>query len=136
MHMRQGHIGFTVSPQERAFLGPVALLIDSGSASTSEIMAAGLQEAGRARIFGESSPGAALPSNFKTLPTGDLFQYAIADLQTPNGILIEGRGVTPDELVPCTRADLAAGRDPALEAARRWLDRERRKAPPAGPSHP
>lgn len=128
MHMRQGHIGFTVSPQQNAFLGPVAILIDSGSASTSEIMAAGLQEAGRARIFGETSAGAALPSNFKALPTGDLFQYAIADLQTPRGRLIEGQGVTPDEVIRRTRADLLAGRDPVLEAARRWLDAERQKA--------
>jgi carboxyl-terminal processing protease len=125
MHMREGHMGFTVTPQARAFLGPVALLIDAGSASTSEIMAAGLQEAGRARVFGETSAGAALPSNFKALPTGDLFQYAIADLQTPRGKTIEGQGVTPDETIRRTRADLLAGRDPVLEAARRWLNRER-----------
>ncbi len=125
MHMREGHFGMTVSPQARAFLGPVAILIDGGSGSTSEIMAAGLQEAGRARIFGETSAGAALPSNFQALPTGDLFQYAIADLQTPRGRLIEGNGVTPDEPVQRTRADLLAGRDPVLEAARVWLEHSR-----------
>ncbi len=125
MHLRKGHIGYTVHPQARAFLGPVAILVDAGSASTSEIMAAGLQEAGRARIFGEATPGAALPSVFKTLPTGDLFQYAIADLQTPRGVMIEGRGVTPDETVVRTRADLAAGRDPVLAAAQVWLDSHR-----------
>jgi carboxyl-terminal processing protease len=130
MHMRQGHIGFTVSPQPRAFLGPVAILIDSDSVSTSEIMAAGLQEAGRARIFGEPSPGAALPSVFKALPTGDLFQYAIADLQTPRGILIEGHGVIPDQIVARTRTDLAAGRDPVLSAARRWLEAQRHNPEP------
>jgi carboxyl-terminal processing protease len=136
MHLRQGHIGFTVSPQEGAFLGPVAVLIDNGSASTSEIMAAGLQEAGRVRVFGEASPGAALPSLFKSLPTGDLLQYAVADMQTPRGILIEGRGVVPDEVVPRTLADLAAGRDPALEAAQHWLETERHKAAPASSVHP
>lgn len=134
MHMRQGHIGFTVSPQTSAFLGPVAVLIDSGSASTSEIMAAGLQESGRARIFGEASPGAALPSQMKTLPTGDLLQYAVADVQTPKGVLIEGRGVTPDQAVKPSLADLAAGRDPVLDAAQQWLKAVRRHpaSPPAG----
>jgi len=107
------------------------VLIDCGSASTSEIMAAGLQEAKRARVFGETSPGAALPSLFKALPTGDLLQYAIADLQTPLGVLIEGRGVVPDEIVSRTLADLAGGRDPVLEAARRWLETARQK-PGAG----
>lgn len=133
MHLRQGHLDFTVSPQRNAFLGPVAVLIDSGSASTSEIMAAGLQEAGRARIFGETSAGAALPSLFKALPTSDLLQYAIADVQTPRGILIEGRGVTPDEVVTTSLADLAAGRDPVRTAAERWINaaRERRHTPPA-----
>jgi carboxyl-terminal processing protease len=131
MHLRQGHLGFTVAPQAGAFLGPVALLIDSGSASTSEIMAAGLQEARRVRVFGEPSPGAALPSLYKALPTGDLLQYAIADLQTPGGVLIEGRGVVPDEPVRRTLPDLAAGRDPVREAAQRWLDQERRKPAPA-----
>ncbi|MBI2498562.1 MAG: PDZ domain-containing protein [Opitutae bacterium] len=135
MHLRQGHIGFTVSPQEQAFLGPVALLIDCGSASTSEIMAAGLQAARRVRVFGETSPGAALPSLFKALPTGDLLQYAIADLQTPGGVLIEGRGVVPDEPVRRTLPDLAVGRDPVLAAAQRWLERERHKSA-AAPAHP
>ncbi|HWA25713.1 MAG TPA: S41 family peptidase [Lacunisphaera sp.] len=133
MHLREGHMGFTVTPQSGAFLGPVAVLIDSGSASTSEILAAGLQEAGRARIFGETSPGAALPSLFKALPTGDLLQHAIADLQTPHGQLIEGGGVKPDEVVARSLDDLAAGRDPVLEAARRWIESTRHKpaVPPA-----
>lgn len=125
MHLRQGHIDFTVSPQTNAFLGPVAILIDGGSASTSEIMAAGLQEVGRVRVFGEPSAGAALPSSFKTLPTGDVLQYAIADLQTPAGVMLEGRGVVPDQTVRRTRADLAAGRDPVLDAAEHWLHEKR-----------
>jgi len=135
MHLRQGHIGFSVAPQAGAFLGPVAVLVDSGSASTSEIMAAGLQEAGRVRVFGESSPGAALPSLFKALPTGDLFQYAVADMQTPGGVLIEGRGVAPDEPVIRTIADLAAGRDPVVDAAKTWLETKRHKTNP-GAAHP
>ena len=130
MHLRQGHIGFNVAPQAGAFLGPVAVLVDSGSASTSEIMAAGLQEAGRARVFGENSPGAALPSLFKALPTGDLLQYAVADMQTPGGILIEGRGVFPDEPVARTLDDLAAGRDPVVDAAKQWLETKRHKPIP------
>ena len=134
MTMRQGFFSFEVSPQENAFTGPVAVLIDPGSASTSEILAAGLQEAKHARIFGETSAGAALPSSVKKLPTGDLFQFAIADMKTPAGKLIEGEGVVPDEIVPRSREDLAAGRDPVLAAARHWIEHERQAAkvtPPA-----
>ncbi len=112
---------FFAYPQRQAFLGPVAVLVNSASASTSEILAAGLKELGRARVFGETTAGAALPSLFRKLPTGDLLQYAIADIKTPNGLLIEGNGVTPDVEVLMLRADCAAGRDTVREAAEQWL---------------
>jgi carboxyl-terminal processing protease len=121
MEQRTGTVDLSVYPQKHGFDGPVAILIDGQSASTSEVLAAGLKEHHRARIFGETSAGAALPSLFKTLPTGDLMQYAIADVKTPLGTLIEGNGIAPDEWVPLTRADLAASRDPVEEAARRWI---------------
>lgn len=126
MHMRKGLETLDVYPQPPVFRGAVAVLVDGQTASTGEILAAGLQESRRARIFGEKTAGAALPSLFKRLPSGDLFQYAIADTTTPAGSLIEGNGVTPDEGIARTRADLAAGRDPVAAAARRWLEKERR----------
>ncbi len=121
LHMREGQASLEYHPQPIVFNGPVAILIDGRSASTSEILAAGLQETHRARIFGEKSAGAALPSVFTALPTGDLFQYAVADLKTPGGTLIEGAGVTPEVEIKTTRADLATGWDPVFAAARAWL---------------
>jgi carboxyl-terminal processing protease len=125
MHMRKGLENFDVYPQAGVFDGPVAILVDGQSASTSEIFAAGLQEGHRARVFGERTAGAALPSSFERLPNGDLLQYAIADTTTPSGVMIEGEGVAPDVSVARAPADLAAGRDPVAEAARHWLDSER-----------
>jgi carboxyl-terminal processing protease len=132
MHLREGQMVFEVYPQEHAFTGPVAVLIDGRSASTSEIFAAGLQESHRARVFGEHSAGAALPSSFKTLPTGDLFQYAIADIKTPQGALLEGQGVTPDVVILRSRAELAARVDSVVAAASAWLAQVRNSgnAPP------
>ena len=129
MQMRMGVYSFDVFPQERAFAGPVAVLIDSGSASTSEILAAGLQEEGRARIFGETSAGAALPSAIQKLPTGDLFQYAIADLTTPHGVTLEGAGVKPDEQIARTREDIVEAKDPVFAAACAWIDQGRHVEP-------
>jgi carboxyl-terminal processing protease len=117
MSMRAAKINFVVYPQAGAFDGPVVILTDGGSASTSEVFAAGLQELGRAAVVGERSMGAALPSYIEKLPTGALFQYAIADFKTPKGVLIEGRGVVPDVEVKMTRAALLAGHDPQLDAA-------------------
>jgi carboxyl-terminal processing protease len=128
MHQREGVNELDVYPQHSVFDGPVAILIDGRSASTSEILAAGLRDSHRARLFGEPSAGAALPSIFKSLPTGDLFQFAVADVKSPSGALLEGNGVAPDVRIVRTAADLAAGRDPVLQAARQWVNAERQKA--------
>lgn len=128
MRLRRGTMSFGVYPQDGAFAGPVAILIDGRSASTSEILAAGLRDGGRARLLGERTAGAALPSLFRALPTGDLLQYAIADVRTPKGTMIEGVGVEPDEGVARTIADLAAARDTVVAAATAWLAREARQS--------
>ena len=117
MRMRAGHQNFVINPQPGPFLGPVVILTDGGSASTSEIFAGGMQEIGRAAVVGERTAGAALPSIIQKLPTGALFQYAVADFRTPKGTLIEGRGVAPDVEIRLTRRALLDGRDPQLDAA-------------------
>ena len=117
MRTRSGNVKFLYYPQANAFTGPVVILTDHGSGSTSELFAAGLQESGRAKVVGDTSAGMVLPSMFEKLPTGYLFQYAFADFRTTRDILLEGRGVRPDVEVPQTRAALLAGRDAQLDAA-------------------
>lgn len=112
---------FEIRQRARPFNGPVAVLVDGGSASTAEILAGGLQDLRRARLFGERTAGAALPSQMIRLPNGDGFQFATATYVSQSGRLLEGNGVTPDEIVPQTRAALAAGGDAALDAALRWI---------------
>jgi carboxyl-terminal processing protease len=99
------------------FLGPVAILTDEGTASASEMLAAGLQEAKRAIVVGDATLGAVLPSVVEALPDGAVMQYVVADFKTPKGILVEGHGVQPDRRVLETRAGLRTGRDPVLDAA-------------------
>jgi len=99
------------------FTGPVAILTDEGTASTSEMLAAGLQEAKRAVVIGDVTLGAVLPSVIEALPGGAVMQYVVADFKTPGGVLLEGRGVQPDRRVLETRAALTAGRDSVMEAA-------------------
>lgn len=117
MTMRTGYTNFAVFPQAGNYTGRLAVLIDGSSASTSEVFAGGMKDIGRAVVIGEQSAGAALPSYFAKLPTGALFQYAIADFKTPKGVLIEGRGVVPDRDVKLSRRALLEGRDTQLEAA-------------------
>lgn len=109
--------------------GPVAVLTDELTASTSEIFVSGLQTLRRIRVFGQPTMGAALPAMLNKLPNGDVFMHAIADFVTPDGTRPEGRGAIPDEPVSTTRADLLAGRDPVLEAAIEWIKQQRAVKP-------
>ena len=102
----------------------MVILVDSMSASTSEIFAAGMQEAGRARVIGRRTMGAALPSFIRELPNGDRLQHAIADLTTAKGRRVEGRGVIPNKTVPLRPKKLFQGADPDLDKAMKWLQRQ------------
>ena len=120
-----GNIPFHAFPQKEAYLGPVAVLVDSFSASTSEIFAAALQEHQRARLFGRPTTGAVLPSFIEELPNGDRFQYAIGNYITDlHKAQLEGKGVTPDQVIPLNPTSLLAGGDPDLEAAILWLEKQ------------
>lgn len=101
----------------KSFAGKVVILTDEGSASTSEILAAGLQEAKRAVVVGDFTVGAALGSTIEALPGGAVMQIPVAGFKTPKGVAIEGRGVQPDVRVTETRAALLAGHDPVLDEA-------------------
>jgi carboxyl-terminal processing protease len=106
----------------------VAVLVDEVSASATEAFAGGMQALGRVRVFGGRSMGAVLGALWDRLPNGDLLYHAILAFDV-RGADLEGRGVVPDEPVGVTRADLLAGRDPAIEAAVRWI-----AAQPRGPA--
>jgi carboxyl-terminal processing protease len=126
MHMRSMPLKFVIIPRAQTYDGPVAILVDGCSASTSEIFAGGFQDLGRARIFGTRTAGAALPSIFEKLPNGDGFQYAVANYVSEGGKPLEGRGVTPDTVAALTRRALLEGHDPALDEAVAWIRAENR----------
>jgi carboxyl-terminal processing protease len=112
---------FAINPRNPHFKGKVAILVDGLSASTSEILAGGLQDLHRARIFGTHTAGAALPSVIERLPNGDGFQYAIANYISQSGKTLEGNGVTPDVEVSPDAQALRTGHDLVLEAALKWI---------------
>ncbi len=114
----------TVNPEGEPvepYGGPVALLVDPLTVSTSEIFAAGMKAAGRARVFGETTAGQALPAMAVELPNQDVLMHVVADLTVPGGERVEGAGVTPDETVPLSRDTLLAGHDAVLERAVQWI---------------
>ncbi len=130
MHTRQADLSFTVNPRlatwdgraVKPFAGPVAILVDELTGSTSETFAGALQSLGRARIFGRPTMGQALPALTRQLPNGDVLMYAIGDFVTATGKRVEGDGVIPDVAIALSRRALADGHDEPLEAALRWFD--------------
>src|SRR6266436_2788401 len=100
-----------------AYKGLVVLLVDELSGSTSEVFAGGLQEKKRATVVGTTTAGAVLPSLVQILPTGGVLVYVVSNFQSPNGTVLEGRGVIPDIAVQRSRAGLLGGHDAPLERA-------------------
>ncbi len=127
MMMRGTKLNFVLFPRPEPFRGPLAVLVDGCSGSTSEIFAGGLKDIHRARVFGTRTAGAALPSTFEKLPNGDGFQYAIANYISEGGQPLEGIGVTPDEEVKLTRSQLLEGQDPVLAAAIEWIGKQKKE---------
>ena len=131
MKTRDSELRFVANPRlvnaagERVepFAGPVAILIDSMSGSASECFTGGMQGIGRARVFGQTSMGQALPALFNKLPNGDILLHAYGDFVAADGTRLEGRGVVPDEITPLTRESLAKGQDAAMDAAIAWVAR-------------
>jgi carboxyl-terminal processing protease len=124
LYLRDSTLNFVVFPRAEPFTGPLAILVDGASASTSEIFAGGLQDLGLARIFGSRTAGAALPSVIEMLPNGDGFQYPIANYVSEGGKTLEGRGVIPDTIAEPTREALLHHQDTALEAAIDWIQHQ------------
>lgn len=120
---RAMQLKLVTQPRSEPFLGKLAILTDGRSMSTSEILARGLQDLERARVFGSRSPGLALPSVLEKLPTGDGFQYTTANYISAGGKPLEGIGVQPDVVILPTRKQLLEGVDATRAAARQWIEK-------------
>jgi carboxyl-terminal processing protease len=137
MHARANTTNFLANPRRvntRAqrvtpFAGPLAIVVDELSVSTTEIFAGGLKAIGRATIVGTQSAGQALPATPERLVNGDILYHAVADFISPNGKPVEGEGVIPDRVTPLDRRSLVSGRDPALVAAIQWAAQQTPRRP-------
>ena len=106
-----------------AFTGDLVVLIDSNSASASELFARVIQLERRGRVVGDRSSGSVMEAYHYHFQTGAdiaVFYGASvtgADLIMTDGKSLEKTGVTPDVIILPTAEDLAKGRDPALTKA-------------------
>ncbi|MBU6214657.1 S41 family peptidase [Patescibacteria group bacterium] len=98
----------------------IAVLIDGGSASASEILAGALQDAHAATLIGMKSFGKGSVQTLFNLDGGSL-KITVARWITPAGHWIMGNGITPDIIVPYTAADATAKTDPQKDRAVQFL---------------
>ncbi len=105
----------TVKGKIEPFKGSIAVLINRGSASASEITAAALQELRGAKVIGTKTAGAVLASVFRNISEGFSVQYPVSDYVTIKGKRLEKGPVEPD--VEVTGVRQGDGPDPVIEKA-------------------
>ena len=96
---------------------PIVIVQDEFSASGSELLAAALQENGRATIVGTRSFGKGTVNHTRELSNGGVIYVSIARWLTPARNLIEGGGIVPDIEIVLTADDIEQGRDVAIYRA-------------------
>ena len=103
---------------------PTVVLIDGSTASMGEIFAAAMRERGVARLVGKQTAGSVAAALVFGLNDGSAVKVTILEINSGNGVVLNGVGVAPDDEMESSPEDLDAGRDVPLEHAIIYL-RER-----------
>ena len=98
---------------------PLAVIVNEGSASSSEILAGALRDNGRATVVGETTFGTGTVLSEFVLDDGSSILLGVAEWLTPDGDFIRDTGITPDVKVP-----LEKGTEPLAPEDVRDLSRE------------
>ncbi len=101
------------------FKGKIAVLINRGSASASEICTAALKEKAESKVFGTKSAGAVLSSVFLKLTEGFSIQIPVSDYVTIKGVRLEANPIQPDLEITDVRKD--GETDPVITKAIEFL---------------
>lgn len=87
---------YHANDKDRQYKGKVVVLVDSGSASASEILAGALKNNERAVVIGERTFGKGSVQQIFDMTDGSALKLTIAQYLTPGDISIQDVGVTPD----------------------------------------
>ncbi len=109
--------------QEHSYDGKVIVLVNSGSASSSEIFARTIQLTKRGTVVGDITEGVVAEAQFfkRELGASSIVVYGtnitIGSVTMPDGYRLEGSGVVPDQEIIPTSYDLQQNLDPVLAHA-------------------
>jgi len=108
-----------VRPAKVSSRAKLRILVDARTGSAAELLAAGLQDLGRAEVIGMPTAGSTRTRHTLLLPGDVRLHYAgAAEFRRIGGSRVEGVGVKPDVIAQSTRDDLARGAhgDPARDS--------------------
>lgn len=91
---------------------PVAVLVNGGSASASEILASAIKESYNGYVVGTKTYGKGTVQQTTTLPDGSMVKYTVQKWLTPNGNWINEVGVEPTDIV---ELDISYAENPSME---------------------
>lgn len=118
---RQGILGSFDSNEELLTDAPLVVLVNSGTASSSEILAGALQDNGRALLVGEKTFGKGLIQSLFELPDGAGLAVTVAKYETPSHKDINKLGIEPDQIVkqevPILYTEIGTEKDVQYQAA-------------------
>ncbi len=105
---------------------PLVVLVDSGTASYAEVLAAILQQEANATVVGMPSAGNTETIYVYELATGARLWVAQEGFRLPNGASLEGTGVAPDLLLTLDWTRYSEADDPHINAALKLLHEQGR----------
>lgn len=103
---------------------PLIVLINEGSASASEIVAGAVKDWGRGTLIGKKSFGKGSVQELRPLEGGATLRLTVAKWNTPNDNNINKEGIAPDIEVELTPEDHNNDKDPQLDCALEYLEKE------------
>jgi carboxyl-terminal processing protease len=110
-----------VEGQPESTDAPLAVLVDGGSASSSEILAGALRDNDRAPVIGETTFGTGTVLSEFVLRDGSSILLGVAEWLTPDGDFIRDTGITPDVRVPLSEGTEPLSPDDARDLSRQEI---------------
>ena len=104
---------------------PTVVLINEGSASASEITAGALRDNNAVYIIGQKSYGKGVVQQLINFNDGSQLKVTVASWYRPNGQNINHKGIKPDKAVKMSDEDIKSDKDPQLQSAQDYLNKNR-----------
>ncbi len=106
---------------------PMVVVVNEWTSSSSELIAAALQDRKRAQVFGRATRGSGMVQSLLPLEGHGALKITSGEMLRPNGARLQGRGVTPDLPAPaelnCQPIPIGERVDPCLARAAEHLDK-------------